>query len=71
MRIARSPSRAVSMSSTTGNACVAATKHATTKEGTRNTMNAKKFKSSLRLIAVILIGFLAAVSIVEVLIHLA
>jgi hypothetical protein len=43
---------------------------ARTSADTNNAMNAKKFKSSLRLITVILIAFLAAVSIVEILIHL-
>jgi hypothetical protein len=33
-------------------------------------MTSKKFKSGLRLIAVILIAFLAAVSIIEILMHL-
>lgn len=36
----------------------------------KNDMNSKNFKASLRLIAVILIAFLAAVSIVEILMHL-
>lgn len=58
------------MRCTTGNASALAGKRATTSADINNDMNDKRFKSHLRFTAVVLIDFLAVLSMLEILMHL-
>lgn len=71
MGIATGQSRAGSMRRTTASANAHISKNARTSADTKNEMTSKRYKSSLRLLAIIFLTFVMSVAIVEVLMHLA